>query len=115
MRSFQVPRGQTFRFGGLPSARTKFASVNTIIVSANCAIKPAVVGPIADAFEHKQQGQGHDLARIQVGLRVFGHVLHAIIDSTKQRGDKIDGGHGALLSSDVLTTPDWGAPHAYVN
>jgi hypothetical protein len=46
---------------------------------------------------------------------VFGHVLHAIIDPTKQPSDKIDGSHGMLLSSGSLTPPGSRASHASVN
>src|SRR5438552_17905047 len=79
------------------------------------ARQPAVEGARPHAFEREEQRDGHHLTRIEVGLRVFGHSLHLVIDSAKQRSDKIDGGHGVLLLAGVWTPPAWGALHVPVN
>ncbi len=79
------------------------------------ARQPAVEGARAASFKHEQQRQGHDLARKQVGLRVFRDVSHRLIHTVEQVGDKIDGGHRVLLSSGVLTPSESRTPHVPVN
>src|SRR5215475_5266521 len=60
--------------------------------------QPAIEGTIPDAFECMQQSQGHHLTGPEVGLGVFGDGAYVLIDLIEQRGDKIYGGHTALLS-----------------
>jgi hypothetical protein len=42
-------------------------------------------------------------------------VAHGLIHTVEQVGDKIDGGHGVLLSSGVLIPSESRAPHVLVN
>ena len=42
--------------------------------------------------------QGDDLAGPEVGLGVFGDGAQLVIDLSEQGGDKVHGGHTALLS-----------------
>src|SRR5712691_11384677 len=67
------------------------------------ARQPAIEGTIPDTFERMQQSQGHHLTGPEVGLGVFGQVVHLLIDVVEQRGDKI-GGHAALLSGVLYRT-----------
>ena len=60
--------------------------------------QPPIERTVADAFERMQQPQGAHLTGPEVGLRVFGHGVHLLIDVVEQRDDKIPRGHAALLS-----------------
>ncbi len=62
------------------------------------ARQPAIEGPVAHAFQGMQQPQGDHLTGPEVRLRVFGDGAHLLIDLKEQRGDKLHGGHTALLS-----------------
>jgi len=46
---------------------------------------------------------------------VFRGVSHGLIHTVEQIGDKIDGGHGVLLSSAVLTPSESRTPYIPVN
>src|SRR6266581_1780136 len=58
--------------------------------------RPAERGDPSAEFN---QSQGHHLTGPEVGLGVFGHVVHLLIDVVEQCRDKI-GGHAALLSGE---------------
>ena len=59
--------------------------------------QPAIKRPVAAPFEGVQQPQRDNLARPQPALAVFRNRGHSIIHLTKQRGDKINCGHGFAL------------------
>ena len=63
------------------------------------ARQPAREGPVAHTFERMQQPQGDHLTGLEVRLGVFGQGAYLLIDLIKQRGDKLHGGHTALLSA----------------
>ena len=54
--------------------------------------EPAVEGALAPAFEGQEDGKRDDFAGIEFGARVFWDLLHGIIDTTEQLGDKLFGG-----------------------
>src|SRR5713101_1924694 len=60
--------------------------------------QPPIKRPVAHPFERMQQPQGDHLTGPEVGLGVFGHGAHLLIDLIEQCGDKVHGGHTALLS-----------------
>src|SRR5437016_4963452 len=62
------------------------------------ARQPAIEGPVAHAFEGMQQPQGDHLTGPEVRLRMFGDGAHLLINLIEQGGDKLHGGHAALLS-----------------
>ena len=64
------------------------------------ARQPATEGPVAHAFERMQQSQGDYLTGPEVGLGMFGDGVHLFIDFIEQGGDKLHGGHTALLSGE---------------
>src|SRR5712691_8785753 len=68
--------------------------------------QPAIKRAVADAFEGMEQPQGDHLTGPEVGLGVFGDRAQLLIDLVEQRGDKIQGGHTALLAcgKDVTQT-----------
>ena len=61
------------------------------------ALEPAIDGPIANAFERKQNGNRDHFAGIQAGLSVFLRLGHPIIHAAKQVDDKIFGSHDYTL------------------
>src|SRR5438093_13478036 len=65
------------------------------------ARQPAIEGPVAHAFEGVEQPQGDHLTGPEVRLRMFGDGAQLLIDLKEQRGDKLHGGHTALLSEAV--------------
>ena len=67
--------------------------------------QPAIERAVAHAFERMEQPQGDHLTGPEVGLGMFGHSTHLFIDLVEQCGDKIHGGHTALLA--------WEGCHAY--
>src|SRR5215217_6857183 len=62
------------------------------------ARQPAIEGPVAPAFEGVEQPQGDHLTGPEVRLRMFGDGVQLLINLIKQGGDKLYGGHTALLS-----------------
>ena len=67
--------------------------------------QPAIERAVAHAFERMEQPQGAHLTGPEVGLGMFGDGAHLFIDLVEQCGDKIHGGHTALLA--------WEGCHAY--
>src|SRR5512135_2396787 len=53
------------------------------------SLQPAIECSLPHSFERKQNAQGNDLARVQIGLTMFGNVLHRIIYPAEQFCDKI--------------------------
>jgi len=45
-----------------------------------------------------QEPQGHHFTGPEMGIGVFGHGAHRLIDVVEQRGDKLYGGNGLLRS-----------------
>ena len=60
---------------------------------------------VAHAFEGVEQPQGDHLTGPEVGLGMCGQSTHLFIDLVEQCGDKLHGGHTALLA--------WEGCHAY--
>src|SRR5207248_6272250 len=69
------------------------------------ARQPAREGPVAHAFEGVEQPQRDHFTGPEVGLGVFGDSAQLLIDLVEQRGDKIQGGHTALLACGKDVTP----------
>src|SRR2546430_5221273 len=69
------------------------------------ARQPPIKRAVAHAFERMQQPQGDHLTGPEVGLGVFGDSAQLLIDLVEQRGDKIQGGHTALLACGKDVTP----------
>jgi hypothetical protein len=62
------------------------------------ARQPAIEGPVAHAFEGMEQSYGDHLTGPEVRLGMFRDGTQLLIDLKEQRGDKLHGGHTALLS-----------------
>ena len=62
------------------------------------ARQPAIERPVAPTFEGMEQPQGDDFTGPEVGLGVFGDGTQLLIDLVEHGGDKLHGGHTALLS-----------------
>ncbi len=56
-----------------------------------------------NAFARKEQAQRDDFARVEMGIRVLGHINHHAIDPNEQFNDKILGRHANLPVSDDNT------------
>ena len=62
--------------------------------------QPAIEGPVAPAFEGMQQPQGDHLTGPEVRLGMFRDGAQLLIDLIKQCGNKLYGGHTALLAGE---------------
>src|SRR6266446_2742256 len=62
------------------------------------ARQPARARTVPRAFERLPQPQGDDLTGPEAGLGVFGQGAQLLIDLRAQRGEKLYGGHTALLA-----------------
>ena len=61
--------------------------------------EPAVKVAEASALERKQRTDGHEFARIKLGLRVLGHVLHPVINRAKELCNNVFRLHESLLEN----------------
>src|SRR5664279_2504197 len=77
----------------LQAGALRQASKQTVIIPPQPADKRAEV----TAFECEQQPNGDDLARIQLGLRMFGNDAHLVIYPAEPFDDKVFTGHGSYL------------------
>src|SRR5574341_127873 len=59
------------------------------------AFQPAVEGAETAALECIQDADGHQFTPIQLGLRMFAHILHSVIDIAKDQDDNLYCGHGS--------------------
>src|SRR6266851_9034230 len=66
--------------------------------SAIVAGQPPIKGAVAHPFERMQQSQGDHLTGPEARLGMFGDGAQLVIDLREQGGDKVHGGHTALLS-----------------
>src|SRR3989454_11433499 len=71
------------------------------------ARQPAIEGTVPHAFQGMQEPQGHHFTGPEVCIGMFGEVMQVVIDLIEQGGDKLHGGHTALLSWE-------GCPHTSV-
>src|SRR5882724_5746662 len=72
------------------------------------ARQPAIKGAVAPAFEGVEQPQGDHLTGPEASLGMFGDGAQLVIDLSEQGGDKVHGGHTALLSWERMShRPAW--------
>src|SRR3954452_15462930 len=67
------------------------------------AAEPAIEGALPRPFARVEQRQSHDLAGVQLGLRMLRLVAHDLVHPAEQRDDKLLGRHASLLGAAAQT------------